>query len=119
MAWSLPLRVDLARSLATRAMGLGPQRGQADLAALRAIGAALRSRGQPAVTDLVLGFIDGVEQAWAGQNNPSPLDQLSRSTGLDRRNPLFWLLLLVLLVLLVIGLATAPLVWLWRLITQR
>jgi hypothetical protein len=67
----------------------------------------------------VQAFSEAVEDAWAGEEGGggvSPVEQFRHRTGLSRRNPVFWLLLTVAVIL---DWVLAPPAWLWRRLTRR
>ncbi len=105
-AWSAPLRVDLARIHANRAMALGPTRGAADLAAIRQIAAGLRALGNARLAGEVDGFSQGVQQHWL---------QSGGLAEIRRQHPVgFWIGLVLTLVLAPVLIPVGVLLWLLR-----
>jgi len=65
-AWSLPLRIDLARTYCARALIIPPTRGEADLSAAAEVAAGLRAVGRDGLAEQVASLIHQVRSHWAG-----------------------------------------------------
>lgn len=102
-AWTAPLRVDLARIYATRAMALGPARGAQDRAAAVAIADGLQALNRDGAAREVRRFCAVTFRQWASRNPFAAIAAL-RAQG----SAVFWLALVFFLLALVLLVLLAP-----------
>lgn len=117
-AWTVPLRVDLARLYTRRARILGPGKGEQDRGAVMAIANGLKALGRDDEAREVAGLCEGVARQWVRRNPFAALKALhaQRSTAFW---PILALLLLLAPIMVPLGLLIRGLRWLRRRIGAR